>query len=221
VVPFEKGMTVREAIAAIENDAGWVFAPAQRKFYHAAASHSVDIPDAFGRPTAETIADRVTRPVVQVSFLFRRLSGSATNDEITAGFVITSFSASIPDGVRGAWSSTTERSFYDEVTDVRTGNVVESGRKTVSAGLQLDALAARLPGGYARIDGTLSVSAFVGRSADKSEISIPLQLDAVRFEWHRVCVIRGADISAALALRHFGFEFSSGADAVEVLVRVE
>jgi len=218
-------VTVSDCIRQIELAFNWVYEPSTKRFYRAWATHSVDSPDAFGRPAVEgSRAPLERRPLLSVGFRFRRLDlGLVSHPSgASAGINLTELAATIPDGVRGEWDSVEERGYFNGITGA--GNVqttVATTRQTVDAGVQFSALAARLPGSCFRIDGALVISTFVGSGLDRSTLTVPLQLDGPRGEWVRAFIVRGGEGSASAALRGLGFQLSASASAVELSVKVD
>jgi hypothetical protein len=212
-----------DAIRAVEEACGWVFDVEKGVFYVARASHSVDDPDSFGRPQALVRAPMQARPMLQVAFRFRRVSVGVSADQVSASGDGTTFSASLPDGVRETWSKVSERSYFEGVRDANssTASVVQTERRAVESGIEVDALAARLPGGLFRIDGRIALSSFSGQSLDRAVVDFPLQLDGERGRWCRVVVIKGADVGVGLAFRQFDINPAGSGEAVELSVRVD
>ena len=216
---------VIDAIRYLEDSQGWVYDPESLVFTRATATHSLDGPDAFGRPQSLARVDRSARGVVCISLRFVRCSAGLSLTELDASATLTSFKASFPDGVQGSWSSTTERTYFNNYASPvnQSGNsLVQSQLQTRSAGLTVNALAARLPHGMARIDGTVEVSSFTGAGLDKATVDFPLQLDCPRHEWARVVVIRGADLNASAAFKHWSQSaLSADADDLALLVKLD
>ncbi len=211
-----------DAIRAVEEACGWVFDIATSSFYVARATHSDDEPDAFGRPGVEQRVPLGMRPMVQVSFRFRRLGASLTSDEFSGGGDGTVFTASLPDGIKEEWSKVSERSFFEGVRDANSDNpaVVETSRKIVESGVQVQAIAARLPGGNFRLDGRLQLSSFTGKTLDRAVVDFPLQVDGPRGRWCRTLVIKGADAGARVAFRQFDIDPGASVEALELAVMV-
>lgn len=165
------------------------------------------------------------RPMVQVSFRFRRVSIGANNDVASIGGDGTVFCASLPDGIQEEWSKTSERSYFEELRDANNPNVdssvVRTTRKVVESGIDVRALAARLPGGLFRLDGRISLSSFQGQNLDRAVIDFPLQCDGQRGQWCRVVVIKGADLGASVAFRQFGIGVAGSGEALELSVMVD
>lgn len=216
---------VVDAIRGAETAYGWVYDPVERDFYIPPASHALDGGDAFGRATSDRVPLQA-RAMINVSFLFRRISAGASAGDIpalTAGVSGTAFCASIPEGVDASWSATQNRSFTEGVVSPEgpSGNVVNTRRQTVPAGVSLQAIASRLPGYKMRIDGDLSISSFVGSTLDTSSVSVPLEFDGPRGAWHRILRIQGADIGLTGAFKGVGFKGSATGDVLEVFIRVD
>lgn len=226
-VPVSQNSRISDVLKTIESARGWVYDPETRDFYYPPASHSLEGPDAFGRVGAGNDRVGVTpRAMIAISFLFRRASGGVTAEEISIGGDGTIFRASIPEGVQANWSSGQNRSYFEGVQSPESdssNNVVRTERKTVSAGISLDALACRLPGGKFRIDGNLSVSSFTGATLDTAEVEVPLQFDGDRGKWQRILTIAGGDAGIRAAFqgsRAFRAASASGS-ALEVFIRVD
>lgn len=214
-------MTVREAVYQIEQVARWVFDPETQSFFVATATHTIEDPDSFGRPMGE-IVDRQPRAAVVFCIRFRALTGSASRFGLTGSFASTYFWGSIAEGVHESWSKNTERSFINKVQDTESGRTVETEREVVTAGLSLQGIAARLPGGMCRVDGRLNISSFVGGTSDRSTVDTPLQIDGPRGVWIPILRVQSGDIGGGVefdAIRDFAP--SASADAIEVAVKVE
>ena len=216
-------LLIREVIIEVERIAGWVYDPETKAFYVSSATHSIDEPDTFGRVIGENPAGRVPRSIVSVGVRFTRVSAGVSLESVGGGGTASEFFGALPDGVQGHWESTSERSFFQTITDgLGVQSQTKSTRVPISAGIIIDALAARLPGGFFRIDGTLEVSSFSGSNGtDKSQVRIPLQLDAVRHRWIKTTVFLGGDASARLIFRQFGLSVNSTGEAVQVWVKVD
>ncbi len=218
-------MRIIDAVREIERACGWVYQPETRNFYTARATHEIDDPDAFGNPQNNERASLDARPMVSLSFRFRRIQAGLSADEASAGSVVTQFTATLPDGVRSQWSSVTERSFFEGVRDAANpdaqSELVETKRGIVQSGIEVSGIAARLPGFKFRIDGQLAISAFTGGNLDRAVLNLPLQIDAERGQWVRTLIIRGGDVSARAAFRHFDIDFNATGEAIELLVRVD
>lgn len=222
----------RDLVKVIEEQCGWIWDSDSRTFYLALATHTADRPDSFGRPQNLERAPLSRRPLLRLHFRFRRYAASifaqSTLTDLagaTGSVVGTSFTAICPDGLETTWSSTSERSYFEGVRDpADTGGLnrqVTTSRKTVSAGLQVSLLVARLPGNGFRIDGELEVASFsAGSGLDRNVIRFPLGLDAERGKWITTVLIRSADLSATVALRNFGIDLGASGDVVglEVLI---
>ncbi len=223
VVAEEGRFRVVDGIRAVEEALGWVFEPVNGDFYVARATHSVDDPDAFGRAGVAVRAPLGARPMVEIAFRFRRVSAGLSSAELSGGTDGTGFTASFPDGVQGTWSEVSERSFFEGVRDANsaTASVVNTQRKIVTAGVDVTALVARLPGGMFRIDGRLSLSSFSGATADRAVVDFPLQLDGERGRWCRIVAIRGSDVGGRVDLKRIGFNATGSGSALELSVRVD
>ncbi|HEV2293804.1 MAG TPA: hypothetical protein VGR35_08100 [Tepidisphaeraceae bacterium] len=223
-IQSEGQTSAADAIRAVEEATGWVFDVEAGVFYEARASHSIDSPDAFGRPGTPTRAPLDARPMVQMAVRFRRVSAAVTPDALGIGGDGTVFTASVPDGVMSNWSRTSSRTYFEGIQDANAANatVVRLELREKESGLQVGALAARLPGGMFRLDGRISVSSFTGRKGtDRDVIDFPLQIDGERGRWCRVVVIKGADVGASLAFRQFDIDPAGSGEAIEVCVRVD
>lgn len=214
---------VRDVIKSIELARGWVFDPETRDFYEPPASHTLESPDEFGRATGERVGVS-SRAMVAVSFMFKRASAGLTPDEISLGGDGTLFRASIPEGVPADWTSGSERGYFEGVSSPESdsGQVVQTTRQTVSAGIALNAVTARLPGGKFRIDGKLTVSSFTGQTLDRASINVPLQCDGDRGRWIRILTIAGGDIGIRAAFQGSqAIKASASGEALELLIRVD
>lgn len=220
-VEVRSGWRVADVIRAIELAAGWIYDPDKLTFYHATATHSVDQPDSFGRPQSLDRVPLAARPVLSVAFRFRRIVGGLSNDAVSAGGNETVMYLSLPDGVRESVTSAQERSYFEGVTNTQSGRTVATTRRSVEAGVIVDLMAARLPGGYFRLDGHLEISSFTGEELNKSTVDLPLQMDGPRGQWVRCLVISGVSADAQLAFRRLGFTGALSGDALELSVRVE
>ena len=214
---------VVDAESWLEEAEGWTYDPDSRVFTVATATHALDQPDAFGRPTASARVPLQARGSVLISIRFVSLSGGLSLTDLNAATTLSDFRASFPDGVQGSWSSTQTRGYYNGVTTPlnAAGNaVVNTTLQTAQAGVIVSALAARLPHGMARIDGTLTVSSFSGSSGvDQSQVTVPLQLDCERHTWERVFMIQGGNADATAAFKHWS-QSTLGVDASDLAVFV-
>jgi hypothetical protein len=209
---------ILDVVKEVETVTGWVYDSDRLAFDVASATHTMDNPDAFGRPQSEQVP-RSSRAIVRVEFRFRRVAAGVSLDPrnfLSADGTLTTFSASVPDGVDATWATTDERGYFDAVqgTDGATSQI-RTTRRTVSSGIQMTALTSRLPGQIFRIDGTLEVSAFTGSQLDRSVISVPLQLDGPRYVWVPVFRTSSLDASLKTALRGRGVTADlSGSDVL-------
>lgn len=222
------GHRVRDLLWSIESMTGWVYEPDRQRFRGASATHSEDAPDSFGRPRSDVVS-REPRPMVALGVRFRRIQGGVSNTVgqfgAAAGGLITHFEASIPEGVEAAWASGDERGYTEGIVSADNeagpgGGVVQTTRRTVTSGVNVEAIVARLPGGKCRVDGTLEVSSFSGASLDRSRVSIPLQLDGDRDVWIPIYRFRSGDASLSIFARGLGLRGAIGASDVLVEVRV-
>jgi hypothetical protein len=215
-------LTVAEAVLEIERRSGWVYDPDTRAFYAAGATHPVDAPDAFGRLTSEDPASRVVRPMLCLRVRFWRVNGGLSQTGVNVGGAYQEFSISLPDGVQKTWQSSSERSFFNGVSNVSaTGTTVNTTRESVQAGIIITGMAARLPGGLARCTADLEVSTFTGSGVDKAELRVPIEFDGARAKWVKVASYIGADASAQLVFRHLGLSLSATGEAGEVWIRID
>lgn len=215
--------TVADAIRAIEDDCKWIFDYERGIFYAARASHPVDAPDDFGRPSSADRAPLEPRPMVQLSIRFRRIQGSVDPNGLNFGGDGTVFSASVPDGIIRDWGKTSTRTYFEGLADANNPSttVVRTQLREVESGLQVKALAARLPRGLFRVSGRVSVSAFTGRTGtDRAVVDFPLDVDGERGMWHRVTIIKSADAGVGVAFRQFDIEPRGSGDAIELCVKV-
>lgn len=216
-------LRVIDAIRAVELDMGWVYDAPTKTFRTASATHSIDSPDTFGH-VGQRRAELAARGSVVLRFRFVRLDGSLDIVQRTAGAggSYSEFAASFPDGVNGSWSSVEQRSYFDHIDQPSTLNSsLATTRRSVEAGTTVQALAARLPGGKFRLDGTITVSAFIGPGLDLATVTLPLQCDAPRGQWHRVYFTRGAEAQLLLSSRRLVSGLAGSASAAELLIRVD
>jgi hypothetical protein len=218
-----EGTRTADVIKCIELATSWVFDEKSISFYLPTATHSEDNPDTFGRATRPDRVPVDSRALVVVSFRFRRVSGGVSYQGANAGVTFTSFSASVPEGVVSSWSNSQSRSYFEGVTavDAQRPGTIQTVRRTVDAGLQLDGVAARLPGGRYRLNARLEVSSFLGTGLDKALVRIPLDVDSICGSWDTVYRVYGADANATAAFHGQGLTFAATGDVVEVQVRVE
>lgn len=221
---------VSDIIRAVEVRMGWVYDPGTMRFYEAAASHTLDKPDEFGRITNRV--DPVSlarRPIIAVSFRFIRGSagvvGHASSGWTASGSAETServISFSVPDGVQKTWERVETRTYYDGTTTATASNPVTTNTlKQMSAGLTVSLLAARLPGDAFRMDGTFTVSSFTGQNLNQDSFSIPIQIDGPRHQWAQVFASEGNDKSLSVGINRFIADGALGGDNVYVLVRAD
>jgi hypothetical protein len=182
----------------------------------------------FTGPVADDVADQAVelmgRPIprVLISIRFVRVSGSLSLDDVSAGAVLFEYTGAIPDGYKTTFSNNQERSFVEGVQGLEgpTG-VVRTTRKTISSGVTFDGRAVRMPGGFARLRGTLSVSAFVGRDLDRNTTEVPLTADLIRGQWTAVHLFSSLEAAAAFGFRGEGLTARVGGDRIRVDVRVQ
>jgi hypothetical protein len=207
----------------VEVTCGWVYDGEAREFNAAVATHAVDEPDAFGRPT-NTLdrASLLRRGMVRFQFRFVRLSAGTQNvSDVGVGAEFDRYSVTMPEGVLKAWDSTESRGYFEGTTAGLTATSVSTTRRTVQAGIQLQAMAARLPGGKCRVSGTLSVSSFKDTGLDTSQIDIPIEFDGVQGQWARIYVSEGLSGDAGIALRRLNLHLSAAGSAVALEIRVD
>jgi len=223
---------IKDVIRAVETRMGWCYDPGTLAFYTASATHSVDEPDEFGRQRSPNPAPLVSRPILALSFRFQSQSGGvqvANGDPITgsasASGIGRTISFAVPDGVRKVWSDHVTRTYFEGVRDPASEGAitrqVETALRQVDAGITVEALAARLPGGGFRIDGQLTVASFTGSGLDQKTVTVPLQLDGPRGQWIQCFSSEGSDKSAQLGLNAFIATANVGGDNVFVLLRVD
>ena len=216
------GYRLRDVIYEIESSTGWIYDAENRYFVEFYATHSIDSPDALGR-TTDRQAPLTPRSaaLLTVRLLNVGLASGASEADfnpIDASVSLQEIAVSVPDGVRSAWNSTENRTFRNGVVQpIGESAVVETNLETRSAGIQLEALVARLPGGAARVDGIVSISAFT-TGLDTATVAVPLQLDFPRGRWMRIYRTRTAAASATILLRAFGVSAASGQVALEIRV---
>jgi hypothetical protein len=215
---------VSDVVAFVETTMGWVYDPPSKRFIRAAATHTVDEPDAFGRPTnTDQRASLERRGLVAMQFRFVKLTlGTQGRADLGAGFEFDRYSVSGPEGVQRPWINDTEqRGYFQGTTQGLSTISVATTRETIEAGVQLTGMASRLPGNGFRLDGDLSISSFTDTGLDKAQVEVPLQIDGERGKWYRVFVGEGANASVGLALRRFRVDLSAAGSAVAVEVRVD
>jgi len=231
-IACDESTRAADLIRTIEVRKGWVYDPTLKIFYVASATHLIDAPDGFGRVTSENPAPVTRRPMLSVQFRFRRVSagakagfGGAFSGDLggNAGLTATTFSACLPEGVRKQIAVQSTRTYYEGVQSPEANDtpVVRTELKSVASGLSFDVLAARLPGELFRMQGDLSISAFVGTGLDQSTVQLPIEVDGPRHQWVSYIVIRGGDMGMDAAFRHFGVNLSGSADQIECQVRVD
>ncbi|MCC7168682.1 MAG: hypothetical protein IT565_14040 [Rhodospirillales bacterium] len=211
-------------ITVVEWKQGWVYIPESKIFEQAYASHSVEAADESGRikPGTEQL-QRLPRHMVRVSFRFVRgtISGGTVDLGLNAAGQVIQFDAWLPAGVAQSWSSVSERAYFETSNSTSTDRSLPTTRRVVPAGVQYEGLAAALPGGFCRIDGSLSVSSFLsGLGAERAIVQVPCQADGLRGTWIKVFQLTGADANVRASLRDLGFQLQGGADCVVVYVRV-
>jgi hypothetical protein len=104
-----------------------------------------------------------------------------------------------------------------------------------------EGIAASLPGGDCRATGLLNVQAersyFEGvrdssnpngsvvvetqRKTVPAGVSVPIDIDGPRRQWHRVFAFSAADVGLQASFRGLGTNFSIGGDRIGVFVRVD
>lgn len=224
------GVRWLDVVSEVERVMGWVYDPQLKRFFNAMATHPVDAPDAFGRVQAGVAVDRGARPMFALGLRFVRVSGSLADRGAQLGAVLSEFHASVPDGVQASWQSVQERSYMEGIQQSTTqgpGGIVQTSRRTVNAGLSVQALASRLPGSKFRVQGTLEISSFTGETMDKASVSVPLELDGPRYQWIKVLSISGADLGVSALWRHFGLSgktvlgASASGDYLQLWIRGE
>jgi len=214
-----------DVINFIEEQEGWVYDEPTTSFSVATATHSLDSPDSFGRATSGQRVPTVVRPTVRLSFKFRRLEAGASQADVNAGATLDEFHMSMPEGVQTAWNSSTDRSYFEGVTAPSSGQsqpvVVNTNLKTVSSGIILNCITARLPGGSFRVDGSLEISAFTGTNLDKSVLSFPLNIDGPRGQWVRTVSFLAGDIAGDLPFKNWHGTLNATGEVLELLIRVD
>jgi len=215
-----------DLVEAVERAQGWSYDPDSRSFGHAVATHPIDSPDGFGDvPEGGTRSRKDSRSMVSIQIRYRRLqsSGTSQGQAVAAGATLAAISASLPEGVLGNWSSVEEREFFEGVSSPNSQGapVVRTTRGVVSAGTEIEGLAARLPGGRMRLDGRLSISAFTGESRTRASVQFPLSIDGPRGKWLTVYASSALDAKATVALRGVGVKVGLAGDALEIQVRVD
>lgn len=214
-------------IAAIETQTGWIYDHKQKAFYEPTATHPVDSPDPAGRTASQYPLQRSRRSVVEFAVAFRRASagGSISSVTVNGGANQIVFVASGIEGVPHSWSQTTERGYDVAIRDlnnpVAVNSQVVTEHKTVPSGLDVSAIVARLPGNYARVSGSLSVSAFVGTTLDRTSVNIPLDYDLPRWQWVKVYHLNSWDVNARASLHGIGFDLAGSADGADVMIKVD
>lgn len=220
-VAIDRHHRMVDLVNILESRTGWVYDNSRKTFYRAYATHSLDGPDSFGRPAKSERVPTDPRPSITVSLCFRRLAASVTGWDVHAGATANMIHFVTPDGVRQTWNINQERSYFEPVQTLQDGSAVGQQRGTVTSGLTVDALCARLPGGWFRIDGNMNISSFTGQGLDRANVSLPMQVDAPRGQWARTVLVRGGDLGLDVALKNMGFDLNASGDALELLVRVD
>lgn len=206
IVP--RGSTLRDLSRLVERDQAWILVGREYVRYGRW----------IGGDDLRRIAQRRTSYPVSIRFV--AVQGGLNLASVDAGLVIRQYSGVAVDGEPSSVSQTTERSYFDEVTSAETGNTVRTSRKSVSSGVNFSYEVLLMPGGLARIVGTLDVSSFVGSSADRAATNVPIQIDIDRGEWIPVHLFTGGDASVALAFKG-DFDARIGGSYVRVDVRVD
>lgn len=220
-VVLREGATVGEAIRAVEEALG-VVVTRQGRLERAYASHSVEGPDEAGRATSgERIHGQRGGSVLRFWFTRGGVGGSSETLAAAASGQVYVFSAYALHGVRQNWGQTSERDYTEGSVSTDTGRFVATTRKSVSAGLTVEALVGAVPGRVRRIEGRLTISAFDGPGTTKASVNIPLQIDLEEGERVKVYDLFVGDASIAAALRGLGLKVSAGVDRVSVEVRVD
>jgi hypothetical protein len=220
---LREGTRVSDVVRWVETEAGWIYEAQSKSFYPAVATHAIDSPDAFGRPTnVDQRAPLERRGLVTFAYRFVKLNlGTAGRADLGFGAELDRQCVSVPEGVHKSFDDTESRSYFEGVTAGLTATSVATTRQTVQAGIQLEVLAARLPGNGFRTTGTLSVSSFTDSSLGTAQVQIPFEMDGERGRWYRVYTSEGASANASLALRRFGAKLSLAGDAVALEIKVD
>lgn len=224
---------VKDVVRAVEVRMGWIYDPARKRFYRAIPTHSIDQPDSFGRiGNLTNPAELEPRPVLALAFrLIKRSAGLSgqLGDVNTAGVngakeyrVVT---VAAIDGVQLDWADSSSHSYYNGVVDPSNGSanrLVNTDLRTVSAGVSIHCIAARMPGDLFRIDGQLTLSAFNGQGiGGQDTITVPLQMDGPRHRWLRLFCSEGNDGAFKATLTKSEGSASVGADCIWVEVRAD
>lgn len=214
---------VSDIISLVERSQGWAFDYGSRRFYRATATHSVDDPDPFGRPGARSPAPTDVRQMISFRIRFVRLSGGLDRDGVDLGVVLTELHRIVPAGVLLSFSNGVERSFREGIISSASSrpSEIETTRRTVASGVQVQALASTLPGGRFRVDGELSISSFVGEGLDRGTVDVPLQCDGVRGVPLTLARFRSADLATRIAWSGLNFSGRLGGDTLAVQVVVD
>lgn len=228
-IRLEQGATCWDAITDIERAYNWVYDCDRKVFLEAYATHSVDSPDEAGRSSGINPLTLNARAMVAYRIRFVNVTGSLSGLGVNngeayfgGGAQYIELGATIPAGVNASWSSTTERSFFNGLTDTQTGETIQTERSTVQSGVTYSGIAGLIPGSKMRLHGALEVSSFTGESGlDRSVIAIPVQVDGPRREWVKVFEYQSLDANAKLAFRNLGLSLGAGASAVAVYVRLD
>ena len=221
-VRVDPSFNKRDLIFQTEVETGWVYDAGTNSFVRFYATSTLDGPDAFGRPSRRSVP-LDARPSARLSVRLVNLGIATAFDAgklapVDLSVSLQEIAVSVPDGVFSTWSSTENRTYREgAVQPIGNSPVVETTLKTRSAGIQLSALCARLPGGKARIDGTVTISSFT-TGLDTADVTVPLQLDIPRGSWIRIYRTRTVGASATILLRAFGATAAAGQVALEVRV---
>lgn len=199
-----------------------------KDFVAASASHSVESPDAAGRP-GDGFSMLPRRRLVRVRVRFRvvGVEGGIDTSAPSAAQLAGSgqsieFGAVIAAGVNSTWSSTTERSYTQGAVSVDSGQVVKTTKTTVPAGVQYSGIVGFVTGSESmRIDSVLSVSAFLGDGIERSSVSVPLQVDVKRGAWVEFWEFDTMDARVRAAFMPLGLKMSGGSTKVRVALLLD
>lgn len=210
VLTLRQGARLADLRDAIEESCMWVLV--DRRFERWSGIGANDTALLFGRP----------RTKLKFSIRFMAANANASFDEVGVGGTIFYYQTWIPDGGEGNWNRTSQRSII-LTTPVNVGNttVAQTQREVSSAGVTYTGTMAYLPGGFARVEGDLVVSSFIGRDLNQSQITAPLRLDIRRGQWTAAHTFIGGDAAVAFGMHSEGLTANVSGDAVRIEVRVD
>lgn len=218
-----KGSRLADLVFGVERQTGWIYDPASRSFQTAYATSTVDSPDHAGRVSSTDRLDLKVRRMIAVAVAI----GDIRSDlfvtrwsDLTAGVGASArmWRFSTPAGVRGEWNSGEERGYSEGVVLQGNNAAVATTRSTAQSGFIVRGLASALPGGWARADLELELSAFTSSTGlDRRVITMPMQLDLPAGIFVRV----GAIDSASIDLRGGPFRLDLTGAQATIWLRID